>query len=144
MLNADIELREGGCMGFSVQKAFVYGIAMFAGLLVSISLGGRLRLEAVLIGAAIGAVLTGLISGFLMRSSALDVAAATPASVEAAVRASWMLRSFKRTAAEDGVVTYARGAGIFGDRFTVTPTATGVMLHGPANILAVVKRKAAG
>lgn len=130
-------------MGFSVQKAVVYGVAMFAGLIAGLSLSGGLRFEAVLIGAAIGAVLSGLIIGYLMRDASLEVAAATRASVEAAVRGSWMLRSFKGTTAEDGVVIYVRGAGIFGDRFTVAPTATGVKLRGPSNILAVVKRKAA-
>lgn len=130
-------------MGFSVQKAVVYGLAMFAGLLGGIVLGGGVPLGIALIGAALGAVLSGLVMGYLMREAALEVAAATPASVEAAVRGSWALRSFKRSVADDGVITYARGAGIFADRMRVTQTATGVMLRGPSNILAVVKKKAA-
>ena len=143
MVCADIAFRGGGFMGFSVQKALVYGVAMFAGLIVGLSLGGNMRFATVLIGAAIGAVLSGAIVGYLMRDAALDVAAASPASVDAAVRGSWMLRGFKGMTAEDGVVTYARGAGIFADRFTVSPTATGVKLRGPANILTLVKRRAA-
>jgi hypothetical protein len=131
-------------MGFSVRKAVVYGIAMFAGLLGGIMLGGGVPLGIALIGAAAGAVLSALVTGYLMRDGALEVAAATPASVDAAVRGAWALRSFRRSVAEDGVVTYARGAGIFADTMSVTPTATGVMLRGPSNILAIVKRKAAG
>ena len=131
-------------MSFSIRKGAVYGVALFAGLLAGTLISGSARLEAALIGAALGGVLGGLAIGYLMRDAALDVAAATPASVEAAIRSSWTLRSLKGQAGEDGVVTYARGAGAFGDRITVTPTATGVTLRGPANLLTAIKKKAAG
>lgn len=131
-------------MGFSIQKAALYGVVMSIGLLGGILVAGSVRVEAAVIGALVGGVLSGLAMGYIMRESALDVAAATPASVEAAIRKAWALKSFKATTGEDGVVTYVRGAGIFGDRMTVTQTATGVTLRGPASILNVVKKKAAG
>jgi len=126
-------------MAFSVQKAVVYGIALFGGLLAGLSLGGGVRFSSALIGAALG----GSAAGYLMREDALDIAAATPESVEAAVRGSWQLRAFQRIAA-NGAVLYQRGIGFLGDRFTVTAGATGVTLRGPANIIALVKKKAAG
>jgi len=126
-------------MAFSVQKAVVYGIALFGGLLAGLSLGGGVRFSSALIGAALG----GSAAGYLMREDALDIAAATPESVEAAVRGSWQLRAFHRIAA-NGAVLYQRGIGFLGDRFTVTAGATGVTLRGPANIIALVKKKAAG
>ncbi len=130
-------------MAFSVQKAVVYGIALFGGLLAGLSLGGGVRFSSALIGAALGAALGGSAAGYLMREDALDIAAATPESVEAAVRGSWQLRAFHRIAA-NGAVLYQRGIGFLGDRFTVTAGATGVTLRGPANIIALVKKKAAG
>lgn len=131
-------------MSFSIRKGAVYGVALFAGLLAGILIAGSARFEAALIGAALGGVLGGFALGYLMRESALDVAAATPASVEAAIRSSWTLRGLKSQSGEDGVITYTRGAGAFGDVVTVTPTATGVTLRGPANLLAAIKKKAAG
>ena len=130
-------------MAFSFQKALLYGVALFGGLLAGLALGGGLRFEAALAGAAVGAVLGGGVFGDLMRDSALDVAAATPESVEAAVRGAWALRAF-RSRPGDGAILYERGAGLLGDRFSVIPTATGVTLKGPANIIALVKKKAAG
>lgn len=132
-------------MGFSVIKAAVYGLAMFVGLALGLTVTGGLgSLEATLVFSAAAAVIIGIVFGFMMRDATVEVAAATPESVAAALNRSWGLRSFKAVDAGGGAVRYARGFGPLGDRFTVTPTATGVTLSGPYNIIRIVKNKAAG
>lgn len=131
-------------MRFSVAKAVVYGVTMFVALLISFLITDSWATGAVIAIAAAGGLFSALLFGFAMREISLDVAGATPASVEAAIRSSWALRSFKPTEAGGGAVRYARGVGYLGDVFTVTPTATGVTLTGAANIMNVVKRRAAG
>jgi hypothetical protein len=132
-------------MGFSVVRAAVYGLAMFAGLAIGLTVTGGLgSLEATLVFSAVAAAIIGVVFGFMMRDASMEVAAATPESVAAALNNSWGLRSFKAADAGGGVMRYARGFGPLGDSFTVTPTATGVTLHGPYNIIRIVKNKAAG
>lgn len=131
-------------MRFSVSKAIVYGVSMFVALAIGLTLSGSWTTGVVMAGAALGGVIGALLFGYLMRHVSVDVAGATPASVEAAIRGTWALKSFKGSDAGQGAVRYARGAGILGDMFTVTPTATGVTLTGAANIMNVVKKKSAG
>ncbi len=131
-------------MRFSVSKAVLYGVTMTVALAIGFVISGTLRTEASLIGALVGGVLAGAIFGYMMRETTVDVAGATPQSIEAAVRGAWTLKAFKGVDAGGGAVRYTRGVGIFGDTFQVTPTATGVTLTGAANIMNVVKRKAAG
>lgn len=132
-------------MGFSVIKAAIYGLATFAGLVIGLTVTGGLgSLEATLVFSAAASVILGIVFGFMMRDAAMDVAAATPESVAAALRGSWALKSFKPSEGSDGVMRYTRGVGPFGDSFTVTPTATGVVLNGPYNVIRIVKNKAAG
>lgn len=131
-------------MRFSVSKAIVYGVTMTVALAIGFLISGTLRTEAALIGAVLGGVLGGALFGYMMREARVDVAGATPQSIEAAVRGSWALRSFKAADAGEGRVRYTRSVGPLGDSFLVTPTATGVTLTGAANIMNVVKRKAAG
>jgi len=131
-------------MGFSVTKAAIYGLAVFVGLLAGLYITGGLGSPAATIAfSAAAALVLAVVFGFMMRPARLEIAAATPESVAAAVRNAWVLRAFKpRDAA--GVTRYSRGLGPLGDSFTVTPTATGVTLEGPYNIIRVVKNKAAG
>lgn len=131
-------------MGFSVSKAIVYGVTMSVALAIGLTISGGLSSTLVLIGAAAGGAIGAVLFGFLMREVSIEVAGATPQSVEAAIRGAWALKSFKSTAQDDGGVRYARGAGILGDVFTMMPTATGVRLTGPASVLNVVRKKAAG
>ena len=132
-------------MRFSVSKADVYGVTMFVALVIVLSISGGWPAGVVLAGAAAGAAIGALLFGYLMREVSIDVAGATPASIEAAVRGTWALKSFKRSGeGADGGVRYSRGVGMLGDTFTAKPTATGVTLTGAANILNVVRKKAAG
>lgn len=131
-------------MSFNVSKAAVYGLTMAVALALGQTIGGTWSREVTLISAIAGGLIGALVFGFLMRDVSLDVAGATPRSVEAAIRGAWALRSFKGVPAADGSVRYTRGLSVLGDAFTVMPTATGVTLTGPANIMAVVKKKAAG
>lgn len=131
-------------MGFSVSKALVYGLALFAGMIAGLSItGDGWSWPRTLVVAALAGVLGGTIFGYMMRDAAVDIAGASPQSVDAALAASWGLRGFKRVEAEGGAA-YVRGMGIFGDRFTATPNATGVTLRGPYNIIRLVKNKAVG
>lgn len=135
----------GGEMGFSVSKAILYGAVMFVALAIGQSISGAWSLQGILITSAAGAIVSAILFGYLMREVTLDVAGATPQSVESAIRGAWALRSFKAgESLPGGSVRYARGAGILGDIFTMTPTATGVKLTGPASVLNVVRKKAAG
>lgn len=132
-------------MSFSFSKALVYGVTMAVALAIGLTISGSW--STVVIGAAslAGGVIGALVFGFLMRDVSVDLPGATPAAIEAAVQKTWQLRSFKSvTRGEDGSVTFRRGTGILGDTFSATPIATGVTLTGPASILNVVKRKAAG
>ena len=131
-------------MRFSVSKAILYGVSMFIALAIGLMISGGWTPGVVLIGAGVGSVIGALLFGYLMREVSVEVAGATPASVEAAIRGAWALKSFKASDAGGGAVRYARGVGVLGDAFTVTPTATGVTLNGAANILNVVKKKTAG
>jgi hypothetical protein len=132
-------------MGFSAIKAAIYGSAIFVGLVVGLTVTGGLGSpELALAFSAVSAVIVGVAFGFMMRDASMEVAAATPQSVAAALRKTWALRSFKANDVGDGVTRYARGFGPFGDSFTVTPTATGVVLNGPYNLIRIVKNKAAG
>lgn len=132
-------------MGFSVIKAAIYGLVVFAGLMIGLTVTGGLgSLGATLAFSAAASVILGVVFGFMMRDAAMDVAAATPESVAAAIRSSWALKSFKPSDAGGGVTRYSRGVKPFGDAFTLTPTATGVVLKGPYNIIRIVKNKAAG
>ncbi|MCC6921197.1 MAG: hypothetical protein IT548_18540 [Alphaproteobacteria bacterium] len=132
-------------MGFSVTKAAIYGLAVFVGLLAGLYVTGGLgSLAATIAFSAVAALVLAIAFGFMMRPARLEMAAATPESVAAAIRNAWALRSFKAREVGAGVMRYSRGVGPFGDSFTVTPTATGVTLEGPYNIIRVVKNKAAG
>ncbi len=131
-------------MRFSMSKAAVYGVVMFVALAIGFTISGGWTPGIVFVAAAIGGLIGAVTFGYMMREVSVDVAGATPASVEAAIRSSWALRSFRASDAGGGVVRYARGASVFGDVFTVTTTATGVTLTGAANIMNVVKRRTAG
>lgn len=133
-------------MGFSVTKAAVYGVTMFVALVIGLSVTGGLgsSFGVTLVFSAVAAVVIGVVFGFMMRDSTMELAAATPESVAAALKNAWALRSFKPSDAGAGVTHYVRGVGPLGDRFTVTPTPTGVTLSGPYNIIRIVKNKAAG
>lgn len=132
-------------MSFSVTKAAIYGVAMFAGLMAGLTVAGGLgSFEATLVFSAVAAVVIGIVFGFMMRDATMEVAAATPESVAAALKNAWALRSFKPAGLEGGITRYTRGLGPLGDSFTVTPTPTGVTLNGPYNIIRIVKDKAGG
>jgi len=131
-------------MSFNVSKAIVYGVTMAVALAIGQVISGTWSREVTLVVALAGGIIGALVFGFLMREVSLDVAGATPQSVEAAIRGAWTLKSFKGTEAGEGAVRYARGVGILGDVFTMAPIATGVRLTGPASILNVVRKKAAG
>ncbi len=131
-------------MRFSVSKAVAYGVTMFVALVIGLSISGGWPAGVVLAGAAAGAAIGALLFGYLMREVSIDVAGATPASIEAAVRGTWALKVSRSGEGADGGVRYSRGVGMLGDTFTAKPTATGVTLTGAANILNVVRKKAAG
>lgn len=132
-------------MGFSASKALVYGLALFGGLVLGLTIAGdRWGWPMTLGVAAIGGVIGGAIFGYMMRETTMEVAGATLVTVDAALAASLGLRGFRRQDVGEGAI-YTRGFGIMGgDRFTATPTATGVTLKGPHNIIRLVKAKAAG
>lgn len=132
-------------MSFNVSKAIVYGVTMAVAVGIGQLISNTWSREVTLIAAAAAGVIGALAFGFMMREVTLDVAGATPQSVDAAIKGAWALKSFKGIEDRgDGSVRYERGVGFLGDIFTVTPIATGVRLTGPSSILNVVKKKAAG
>lgn len=132
-------------MTFSVSKAIVYGVTMAVALAIGLTISGSWSMAVIGVASLAGGAIGALVFGFLMREVSLDLPGATPQAIEAAVAKSWQLRSFRSvTHGQDGSVHFSRGSGILGDRFSVTPIATGVTLTGPAGVLNVVKRKAAG
>jgi hypothetical protein len=132
-------------MGFSVQKAVAYGIALFAGLTAGLVLvGGGWTIGLTLGFSAVAAIVGGVAFGFLMRDDTIEVAGASLETLDRAIRGAWALRSFRRKDAGGGAVGYSRGFGMFGDRFTAYPTGTGLRLEGPYNVIRIVKNKAAG
>ena len=131
-------------MGFSVQKAAAYGLSLFVGLVAGLLLvGGGWTLQLTLVFSGVAAIIGGVVFGFLMRDAVMELAGASQDSLARAMKGSWMLRSFRPADAGGGATAYARGVGMFGDRFIAYPTATGLRLEGPYNVIRIVKNKAA-
>lgn len=132
-------------MAYATDKAMLYGAVLTIGMFAGLYLLKRdeIAMEYIALQSVLTGVLAGLIFGWIMRRVTVELPGQSVEQIESALDGAWQLRGFKREAGNGDHVAFARGKGMFGDRIVVTPTATGVTMEGPANLLRVWQRKAA-
>lgn len=130
-------------MAFATNRALVYGAAVAIGLVIGlVLLKPEIGFQYVALQAGLTGVLAGLVFGWIMRGVTAELPGQSAEQIEAALAGSIQTRGFRRVDGEGGIVRFERGAPL-GDVLTVVPTATGVMLDGPAHLVRLVRRRAA-
>ena len=131
-------------MAFAAGKALVLGAAVTIGMLGALYF---LKPGIDSLGLVLQSVITGLLSGaafgWLMRSITVELPGQSVEQIESALDGSLSLRGLKRIDGPGGEVRFERGKGPFGDCIIVRPTATGVMIEGPANLIRISRKRAA-
>lgn len=129
-------------MTFATGKALLWGAVCTAGMIAALALlRGEIGATFIVLQGIGTGILCGLAAGWLMRETTVELDGQSVEQIESAV-GGWPLQNLRRDDLAGGGVCFHRG-GAFAGRLTVTPTATGVTVAGPANLIRALRRRAA-
>ncbi len=130
-------------MGWDWKRAALLGpVSGIGAAVIVFALQGPSSMPGPIVIGLATAIGAGLGMAWALRSISVEAKGATPQGLAAAAAADWRLKTMKAEDAGGGAMTLTRGSGLFQDRVTLTPTAGGTTIAGPASVVNLLRKKA--